>query len=376
MSALGDACRAWIDSGSPIRHEAVARVHAVTGYDTGFIDRHLCHLFGTLSGDPLATLTGGPDHPSSPRSLITIASGNIPGAWLPPVVAHLIAGGPCLVKCSSSEPVMPGLFFDSLRRHAPELATRLMVASWSGGDRRIESALLPVTGSVAVYGDDATLTAIRRLAPRAVPFIEFGHRLSAAWIGAEAFGRHSPAELANRLAGDLAVFDGQGCLSPQLVLVEDPNGDRTPALVEQLAGALTRLESEHPLRPLSAAEAAGVHSYRASIAMRSLSADPPQLRMSQGGVGWTIVVDPHARLVPTCLNRTAILRPIHRPDEALNLLEVAGRSLGIVAAEGLGEAEAVRLREVAVRGVCSLGEAQFPTSPFQHDGVDLSVLFD
>ncbi len=353
----------------------MARVHAVTGYDAGFIDLHLRHLFQTLSGDPLATLTGAPDHPFPPRSLITIASANIPGAWLPPVVAHLIAGGLCLVKCSSSEPVLPGLFHDSLQQHAPDLADRLAVASWNGGDRRIEAALLSATGSVAVYGDDATATAIRRLAPQATPFLEFGHRLSAAWIGAEAFGRHSPAELANRLARDLAVFDGQGCLSPQLILLEDPSGDRTPALVEQLAEALTRLDTEHPLRPLSAAEAASVHDYRASIAMRALSANPPQLRMSPGGARWTIVVDPHAPLVPTCLNRTAILRPIHQPDEAITLLEGAGRSLGIVATEGLGEGDATRLREVAVRGVCSLGDAQFPTDPFQHDGVDLSVLF-
>jgi hypothetical protein len=385
IAGLGAVHAAWAAPGSDLRSTASAALHRVTGYPVEVIDLSLRNLSLSLSETALRDwlpraglrpewLDGrsGELLAFGPGLTAVVSSGNIPGAALPSLVQALLLKSSCLVKTSSAEPVFLPLYARSLAERAPELAGALAVTGWPGGDADREAALLGEVDALIAYGADATLSQLRRHLSAHARFIGYGHRISFSAIAREWLTAERAPETARLAATDLALFDQQGCLSPQALYVER-GGEVTPsAFAELLAGALAELQARWPRRKLEPAEAAAIHQYRTAIEMRSLADERVRLWCSPG-TEWTVVLQPAAPLEPCALNRTAVLNEIEDLTQVPGL--VAGRGTALISAalgvpdERVGSL-ATALAAVGVTRTARLGRAQLPSDPLFHGGMN------
>jgi hypothetical protein len=390
LRGLAAVHREWARACSPLREEAVARLHETTGYPASVLDRSLRLLFARMDAAEMEgwLAAGGVLLPwlderhagqegvprvFGPALTAVISSGNIPGAAVPSVAQALLLKSPCLVKTSSSEPVLLPMYARSIRERAPDLREALVVTGWEGGRADLEEALLGEVDALIAYGGDAALRDLRSRLPLHARFLPYGHRISFSAVGREALSERRAAGTARKAALDFCVFDQQGCLSPQAVYVERGGGVGPEGFAALLAEALEELAVELPRRKLDPSEAAAIHQFRASAELSTLGGEEQRLWASPEGTRWTVFIEEDPRLRPCILNRTVVVLPVDRLEELPRWIEPQREAL-ISVALGVGTKRHARIAGVlAAAGltrITALGRAQEPETSLYHDGIN------
>lgn len=394
LRALAETHARWHAALSEERAQAVSALTAVTGYPASALDGALRNLFGYLdAGEMEGWLRAGGVVPEwldtspslasgvstrdtlvfGPGLTAVVSSGNIPGVAIPSVAQALLLKSPCLVKSSSSEPLLLPLYARSLARTLPELGRALAVVGWNGQSRELDTELAGGTDALMVYGGNTALRELRAGLPAHGRFVGYGHRISFSAFGRERLRPNTLAETAARAARDLCLFDQQGCMSPQTLYVERGGAVSAEEFGAALAGALAEEAQALPRRALVPAEAARIHQYRASMEMRSLSVAGVRLWSSAGNTEWTVAVDPTPGLSPCCLNRTAVIHLLDSLDLLPEIL-TPHRGLLMTAALDVGEDRlpvlARALGAAGVTRICAVGDAQHPKGALHHDGIN------
>ena len=258
MAALDRVAASWLVTDSPWWRQALVELPMSTGYPRTAIEIALANLWGALRAPHLSTALqtelgdrGGHAGPV-PGLALHVLAGNVPGVGVFGIVAALLAGVPSLVKPATREPFLPALLVDSIAAVAPELRRAVAVASWRGGTAELDAIAVGEADLVLAYGRDETLDRLSARHPRRL--LRFGRRLSVALIARSALTRETAAALARQVA----LFDQQGCLSPQLACVEEPSAAETERFAGMVADELAQLQHELPPAPLSVAESAAV----------------------------------------------------------------------------------------------------------------------
>jgi hypothetical protein len=390
IELLGTLNAHWADSSAPERREADPLLAAVTGYPEGVITPALDHMFAGLRAPHLeATLAeelgsvraldGWVERPMlgtrsrayGPRLTLVVASGNVPMAALPSVVYSLLLKSPVLVKMSSSEPVLAGLYLRSLAAADPLLGQACAAVWWPGGDAAIEAAVLPHAEAVIAFGGDE---ALQSLAGRLVPGVRFqphGQRVGFGVIGRERLTNSGLPALAEAAARDAAEFDQQGCVSPQWLFVER-GGEVSPAqFAGALADTLAGRAAEWPRVTPSAGASAAIHQLRAAAEVRSALNPEVVLHASAGSTAWTVLLDPDAPIDPGCLYRTILLKPVAELAALPVLLEPVREFLQTASVAVGAERQPEVAEALACCGltrICPLGRAQRPAPGWRPDG--------
>jgi hypothetical protein len=422
-AALATAARRLGDPAEGRRAVALELLSSVTGRARAMCEESLDFLLSKLTeralADTLRAATAEPaclaraaPHPAGrrrravgPRLTVHLLAGNTPWAGVESLVAALCARSASLVKLSSREPALAGLFAQALAEVDAELGEAMAVLHWPGGSEALEEAAFEEADAVVAFGDNATVGALGRrvgwrVAAGRLTFVPRGHRTAVALVGAGArASRESARRAAEALARDFALEDQEGCLSPHGAYVEMGGAETSPAetsraesggvppgaagpqpavsldaFAELVAEALGERERAWPRRELSAGEAAAVHQARGAAEMRGARVLAPE-----GSTRWTVVLDPRPQFEPTPLERFAWLKPVAGVENALAALAPARGLLAAVGVTGFGarRAECVeRIAEVLVPGrVCAVGEMQRPPAGWSHDGAsDLAAL--
>lgn len=370
---------AWRAVRSPLREEAVDLIHRATGYPQAVIDRHLrkqfqafIHPMRLVSWITLGEQGALSREAYGPRLTVVISSGNIPGAALPSILFALLLQSPCLVKTSSLEPFLLPLYARSLADRGVSVAEHLVVTGWEGGNEAVEAAVLRHADALVAFGGETALASLRRHLRPEARFVPHGHRISFTAIARECITRRAARHLARAVALDAAVFDQQGCLSPQSVYVEE-GGEVDPGqFAEAVAGELERLERIIPRRALSPKEAAAIHQYRADREMRSFSDSRFQLWCSPNGTSWTVALEPPGELQPCPLNRTVSVQPVpsleYLPGLLTGVVELL-LSAGLAAPHERRSRLARQLTACGVTRITRPGWAQRPEAGPCHDGI-------
>ncbi|OGR89314.1 MAG: hypothetical protein A2992_02820 [Elusimicrobia bacterium RIFCSPLOWO2_01_FULL_59_12] len=217
--SLGRASRVWLDPAHPLRREAVWALQVSTGFTRSMIERALTAAFEELTEDKILKFSAETlsAHSEAPRAVLHILAGNVFTAWLPGAVTTLLLGSGCDLKPSAREPVFAPFWKRSIESADAALGEQIHIVRW-------HEDLLRRYPAVVAYGSDATLTALRALAPPETHFIGYGHKISVAVLWKEALAPEHVSDVLGRLEKDAAVFDLQGCLSPQILYLdgEDP----------------------------------------------------------------------------------------------------------------------------------------------------------
>lgn len=295
--------------------------------------------------------------------------------WSPlGLVVHVApANAPLLACCAIIESLLAGNV-NWLRpsRSDQGLTARLLhalVQCDASGQLRHYVAVLPVAtaqigqvckiaNGVSAWGGEAALQAIRQQLPPGCRWIDWGHRISFAYLTPDAA---SPQAL-DALVDEVCRLDQQACSSPQWLLVDSAEPAVLQAIGAALAQAFERRAGQWPALVPTVQEAC-------EITMQTLMAG---LRQSFTGVttqvwsapGWRVIWSHEAPLAPSPLFRTLLLKPLPRAQLSENLLPWRNvlQSCALVCAE-------TQIAELS-RRLIAAGVSRITPTGTIHDGYD------
>ncbi|HSR42974.1 MAG TPA: acyl-CoA reductase, partial [Longimicrobiales bacterium] len=302
---------------------------------------------------------------------VHVSSGSVPGVSTTSLVRSLLVKSAVLLKPGRGDAVLPVLFLRALVEADEELARAGAVVYWPGGDSAAEDAVLAAADLVVAYGSDASVSSVRRRVPAHVPLVRYHHRASAAVVGREALSEGTVDEVAAAAARAVALFDQRGCVSPQVVWVEEGGESSARTFAAALARALSRLEEELPGPPLTDAEASALQQLRGVVELRAAAGEALEM-WSGGEASWTVVYEEGGASPGGGPPRFVRVRPVADVREVgPEQLAPLAHHLQTVAVAGLGtrrdEVAELLARAGAVR-VTSLARSPWPPPWWHHDG--------
>jgi hypothetical protein len=364
VDGIARAARRFADPADAIRRAAEEWLPPTTGFSRAMIAETLPSIFAAIEANALvsAVAAAGP----LAGKLAIVAAGNVPGVAIAKTALALAAGVPCLVKTASGEPLLSVLFADALAEEHPRFAEAHVALWWDGGRADLADALGREIEALVAYGSDRAIADLRRIAPSI--FVGHGHRLSVAAIQ---LGSGSIRELARAAARDVALYDQQGCLSPQAIFTL--GGDREAAvdLLEALGHALADLAEKLPRGRVSEAEHLAIRRYRDEAEWRAIRGEGVRIRQDARGTEWTVVLDPEPRLRANPLFRTIVVHPLaSAADLAPVLAPLAGRIESIGVAPWPDEELRRVTAALRIPRVVPLGTMQAPDLAWRQGGRD------
>lgn len=298
-----------------------------------------------------------------------VLSGNVPGVGVTSIVRALLVRSAVLAKSAAGEPALAPAFTRMLADADPEIGACVAATYWRGGDTSLEDAALQRVGLVVHYGGVQAIDALRDRAPAGVRFVEHGPRISFALIDASGAGA-TLEHAARDLARATALFDQQGCVSPQLAYVIGTR-DQARHVARATAAALDDIQTELPRGRLSPAEAAAIRELRTRAEFDAIAGGGTEL----GGTGhmhYTVVLSPDDRFEGSCLNRTLLIKHVPDLSALLSTIEPFSALLQTVGIAGFHGDSMVRaaaaLGDAGATRISSIADMPWPPPAWHHDG--------
>lgn len=389
LDGIDEAARRIADPHDPLRWLADALLPAVCGYSEAMSRLVLERMAADWRRSPLETLLraelGGADvldgfrvDPTArrrvravgPRLAFHVFSGNVPGVAVTAMIRCLLVKSAVLGKTASDDPVLPVLFSRALAESDPELGGCLDVTYWPGGSAELEAEAAALADLIVVYGGEEALAGLRERSGPDSRIIEHGPRVSLALIARDVLEGSERKRAVADAARAVATFDQMGCVSPHVVYVEEARSGSAAAFAEALAAALEHLRHSLPRGRLNAAEAARIHQVRAAAEFRAAAG--ADVRIHSGDAAqFTVIYDADPTFEPSCLHRTAWVKPVAALEDVPALLEALRglvQSVGLAGGSGRVESLARALAEVGVSRIATLADLPWPPAHAHHDG--------
>jgi len=389
VEKIDRAIQKWLDPDYPLRRWAEALLPILTGYHSDiirlelkrymrnfrkkellrFLDEEFDHP-GMLDGFR-PRKSGGMSRAYGPHMIFHVFSGNVPGVQVWSLIMGLLVKSAALGKTSLAEPLMPVLFSMSLAEIDERLAESIVILPWKGGEVELEAKAMEACEALIVYGSDETVEAYRHRVPIEKRFLSYGHKISLAMVGKEALTADRYEDTLHRLAADIAIYDQQSCLAPQMVYVES-GGVITPKDFSQLlACELERYEKKWPRSALSHEEAMAIHKMRNQAVFAAINGADVNVYMSEMNTAWTVIFHRKADFSGSPLNRTIHVFAVDDLETAAETLtrfrrylQSCGLAVGPERLFSLSE----RLGTCGLNRICAIGEMNRAKPGWHHDG--------
>ncbi len=363
---LADAAQALGEAAHGGRHE----LSDATGLSVAMVDWAARTTLSTVREDAMRALVRNArrdiDAAADPLALLSvILAGNVFTASVRGIVVPLLFGVPVLAKASSRDTVFPVMLRDALRSADSRLGAAMDLVVFPGGDLECHAALVEAAGAVSVYGSDETVAALTsRLGD--TPLIAHGHGVSVAYCGASALDDTHFTSTIEKLSLDICAYDQRGCLSPQLVYVEETSGTTAAAFAQRLIDEGLNLTGRAlPRGPLPGSVGAAQAQWRGMAEVEGALLVGDNCSVS-------IRAPEPIRWSPAY--RNVAVTPVRGLDEALQAMESIGSQLKCVGTDA-GSLPKVRARLAESRTLsayaCALGEMQTPPLDAPADGLPI-----
>ena len=324
----------WLQPGNTFRRLALEAGPEATGFSRPVLERGLDDFFRQftpanfqallaqdLGSDAAAAHSpaasgqpaSGPRHYwNGPHLLVHIAAGNLPNPALMSLTLGLLTRSAQFMKCASGASLLPRLFAHSIYHADPKLGACLELAEWLGGNPWLEEALFAQADCVTATGSDEAITAIRSRLPAKTRFLEYGQRVSFGFVTREVLREETVAEIVSRVADDIVAWDQNGCLSPQVIYVEERGAVESDQFASLLAAELMQREQVAPRGKISVEESAAIASRRSIYETLAAHRGDVKFWQSQNSTAWTVVFEHEVRFHFSPLNRFIFIKPV--PD--------------------------------------------------------------
>ena len=188
--------------------------------------------------------------------LLHIAAGNADGLPAFSVAEGLVTGNINLLKLPQADNGLTMEFFRALLEIEPLLGDYLYVFDTPSSDVAAIKRLADLSDGIVVWGGEAAVTAVRRFATPGTRLIEWGHRLSFAYLS----GAISDGEL-TALAEHLVTTKQLLCSSCQVIYLDTQEMSDVSAFCDRFFPILERTAQAHRPRTLGAVAELTLRSY-------------------------------------------------------------------------------------------------------------------
>jgi len=305
-----------------------------------------------------------------------IGSGNVAGVGATSMIRSLLVKCPVLLKPGRGDVVLSSLLVRALGETDPDLAKAAVAVYWRAGQGGyLESLALSEADRVVAYGGNDLMVSLRSRLHPTTPLVAYHHRLSIGGVTRESLRSVSQAtDVAKAAAGAVTAFDQRGCVSPQIIWVEEG------AQVEPLMWA--KLLSEQ-LRTLSATLPPGAIDPASATRFQQL-AGTFEVKQAAGGAHrvlgrnlerGVVFFDPEPQVSSTLTVacRAVIVKPIPDLTGLPDLLGPASRVLQTIGLAGPVErrrALASSLANLGMTRVTTFDRQPWPPAWWRHDGTE------
>ncbi len=236
-------------------------------------------------------------------SVLHITPGNAVSLPFMATVEGLLAGNFNILRPSHKDEGLSAALLHHLISFDPSgtLAKYIVVLTASQDQL---PALMTLVDGVSAWGGDTSLNAIRAQLPAGCRFIEWGHKLSFAYLDPSKIQDNT---LFDAIAADVCQFDQQACSSPQLVLVNTSDWEKLVEVASTMAQAMTRTSNKYPTLQPSPQETAEITTQVHLANLESaLGAQKVKLWEDPNGA-WRIILTDKPGIQASPLFRTLII---------------------------------------------------------------------
>ncbi|MBO4423851.1 MAG: acyl-CoA reductase [Clostridia bacterium] len=245
----------------------------INGFDFDGIDEYVSKAVGMLKRDilllnlkaqlpHLCELPEIDSYLSPVGVLFHIAAGNIDVLPAYSVLSGLICGNVNVLKLPSQDDGITVKILEEFIKILPEAADFIYVFDTPSSDVLSMIKMAEAADRIVVWGGDEAVSAVRRLAPPSVGIVEWGHRISFAYVGAGYNDR--PDELRG-LAEHIIKTSQMLCSSCQRIYVDSSDPGAADGFCRDFLPYLQAARDAHPLRDIGAAAEATLLKYAAGI---------------------------------------------------------------------------------------------------------------
>ena len=384
IQLLSGLAEDWLTPDFPFRKRALENP---SGFPAATLARGLDAFFSQLTRENLeALLEQELGHPlrldqmigshsraiaRGPELLVHITAGNVPAPAFMSVVLGILIRSSQFIKCATGTSALVRVFAHSIYHRDPKLGACIEVAEWTGGRADLEKPLFEAAECVTATGSDETLAAICNRLPAQVRFMQYGHRVSFAYISNEMLTRNGARDLVAKAALDVIAWNQVGCLSPHVIYVE-MGGSVTPEqFAAMLADELAKAEASEPRGELTVEDASQIAGTRSFYQVRAAASGETQLWQSKDSTAWTVVYEQDPQFQLSCLNRFVLVKPVRDLADALHgaaIVKGKVSTVGLAAPRQKAEDFALQLARWGAIRICPLGRMQNPPLSWRHDG--------
>lgn len=180
--------------------------------------------------------------------LFHIAAGNMDGLPVYSVIEGLLAGNINLLKLPAVDGGLSVLILQKLFEIEPKLAEYVYVFELSSKETSSMQQLAALANAIVVWGGDEAVQAVRKMAPSNVQIIEWGHKLSFAYVTRQGMGAAKLEGLAHNICATNQLL----CSSCQGVFVNTSSMQELAAFGHAFLPVLQQVAKSYPPVPLSA----------------------------------------------------------------------------------------------------------------------------
>ena len=298
--------------------------------------------------------------------LLHIAAGNVDGLPAYSVVEGLLTGNINILKLPRADNGLSVEILRQLIQEEPALTDFIYVFDTPSEDVDALLRMARLSDGIVVWGGDGAVSAVRRFAPVGAKLIEWGHRLSFAYLS----GPQDRAQDWPALAGHIIETRQLLCSSCQVIYLDTDSMEEVHTFCREFLPVLEQAAARGPARSLGAAAEQTLRRYQARIE-RAISGET-------GDSGRT-VYDGRGCSLTTCADRELELsdlfgNPLVKALPRRELLPVLRRQKGRLQTAGLlcPEADRATLTGLLVRAgvnrVLGAGEMSDTFCGEAHDG--------
>lgn len=303
--------------------------------------------FGRTAAVPLGTL-------------LHITAGNLDGLPAFSVVEGLLTGNVNLLKLPSGDSGLSLALLKLLTDTEPKLAPYVYVFSIPSSDKASLQALANLADGIVTWGGDEAVRAMRAMAPAGCKLMEWGHRLSFAYLSGE--GRE---EELGKLAEHIIQTGGLLCSSCQVIYLDTADLDYARRFCQGFLPVLEQAAARFHQTPGQAAQAT-LHGYehRLELSVNGSSAEVFQ------GRGCSVTVCPDQSLELSPLHGNVLVKCLPRNQLAAALFPQRGRlqTVGLLCPSQEREELCQLLARAGVTRITTAGHMSEPFLGECHDG--------
>jgi hypothetical protein len=175
--------------------------------------------------------------------LLHLPAGNADALPVYSVIEGLLAGNINILKLPAEGDALSEWILAELTELEPRISHKVFVFHLSSNDRASMEKLASLADAVIVWGGDEAVAAVRRLAKPDTRIIEWGHKISFAYVSGDLV---SDADLKG-LADNICNTNQLLCSSCQGIFVDTANFRDVAAFAERFFAILDRRASADPL---------------------------------------------------------------------------------------------------------------------------------